>query len=134
MLFWRLELSLAKVVDGNFHYAPEAMTLFDYSRSLVFVCFLHHEIDYPVPNSGTDHLSFDKEHRDFVLESSCFGKALIEMQDWEERAKKDPTFMYVMPLGPARILETSHDFKAFDDLLWGSWWSRCSKGQVLMKT
>lgn len=47
------------VVDGSFHYAPEAMTLFDYR---------------------TDHLSFDKE--------------------WEERAKKEPTFMYVMPLGP----------------------------------
>jgi len=47
------------VVDGPLHYAPEAMTLFDYR---------------------TDHLSFDKE--------------------WEERAKKEPTFMYVMPLGP----------------------------------
>lgn len=47
------------VVDGSFHYAPEAMTLFDYR---------------------TDHLRFDPE--------------------WEGRAEKEPTFMYVMPLGP----------------------------------
>ncbi|CAE7254951.1 STT3A, partial [Symbiodinium necroappetens] len=47
------------VVDGSFHYAPEAMTLFDYR---------------------TDHLRFDPE--------------------WESRAEKEPTFMYVMPLGP----------------------------------
>eukprot|EP00437_Effrenium_voratum_P011976 CAMPEP_0181450544 /NCGR_PEP_ID=MMETSP1110-20121109/28230_1 /TAXON_ID=174948 /ORGANISM="Symbiodinium sp., Strain CCMP421" /LENGTH=626 /DNA_ID=CAMNT_0023574767 /DNA_START=46 /DNA_END=1922 /DNA_ORIENTATION=+ len=47
------------IVDGDFYYAPEAMTLFDYR---------------------TDHLSFDKE--------------------WEQRAEKEPTFIYVMPLGP----------------------------------
>lgn len=47
------------IVEGNTHYDPEAMTLFDYR---------------------TDHLSSDPA--------------------WEKDAIDNPTFMYVMPLGP----------------------------------
>ena len=52
---------------------------------------------------GTDHLRFDPAATSVVRRSTVGGPAFS--QEWEGRAEKEPTFMYVMPLGPARASE-----------------------------
>ena len=97
---------LLQVVDGSFHYAPEAMTLFDYRQelgpclllfALGLLCLL-----WIARQARTTSVSIQ-------LQPQWFGDPLsvaqLSSQEWEGRAEKEPTFMYVMPLGPARASE-----------------------------
>ena len=107
---------LLQVVDGSFHYAPEAMTLFDYRRELG-PCLLLFAPD--LTNRYLTYSGIAARYGPPPFRSSCnlsgLGRcrwllsSLAFLQEWESRAEKEPTFMYVMPLGPVRALRSGPD-------------------------
>ena len=111
---------MPQVVDGSFHYAPEAMTLFDYSQRLtafqqlisnIFKLIVRltsgilnvEDCSFSYPAMRRNRPSKFRQGRCLLLthiDTFCTKRCRGIWQEWEERAKKEPTFMYVMPLGP----------------------------------